>query len=129
MSKQPVEVCHNRPFRVTCADKAKEPVDESREPVLEPLQERNVHDEPQEPRKPAREPHPGHADDCTVAIDGGHTAEVPKLPRNRLGAAFDAFFDDVSRMATGLKRNFGDAREVVAVHHVTDYEHFGVAQQ
>src|SRR5262245_29506173 len=70
VSEQPVEIRDNRPFGATCADEAKAPVDESREPVLEPCQERNVHDEPQEPRKSAREPHPVHADDCTAAIDG-----------------------------------------------------------
>src|SRR5215831_18489668 len=129
MSEQSVEICHDRPFGATCADEAKQPVEESCEPVLESRQEGNVDDEPQEPRKPAREPHSVHADDCTAAIDGGHTPEVPILPRNRLGAVFDAISDDVSCMETRLKRDFGDAREVVAVHHVADCEHFGVARQ
>ena len=71
-------------------------------------------DEPQEPGKPAGEPQSVHADDCTAAIDGGHTPKVPILPRHRLGAVFDALSDDVSRMVTRLKGNFCDAREVVA---------------
>jgi hypothetical protein len=32
-------------------------------------------------------------------------------------------------METGLKGNLGNARQIVAVHHVADYEHLRVVGQ
>ena len=104
-------------------------MDESREPVLEPRHERNVHDEPHEPRDPAGEPHPVRAEDRGAAVHGGHTPEVPVLPRCWLGAVLHAVPDDVSSMEPRLESDLGNAGEVVVVHHVADYEHLRVAGQ
>src|SRR4051812_40469926 len=127
MSEQSVQIYDDRAFAATCTDEAQEPVNESCEPVLEPRHERNVHDEPHEPRNPAREPNPVCAEDRGAAVHGGHAPEVAVLPRYQLGAVSDTGLDDVSSMETGLKCNLGNAREVVEVHHVTDYEHLRVA--
>ena len=127
MSEQSVEIHDDRAFAATCADEAQQPVDESRKPVLEPRHERNVHDEPHEPRNPAGEPNPVCAEDRGAAVHGGHAPEVPVLPSCWLGAVLHAVPDDVSSMETRLESDLGNAREVVEVHHVTDYEHLRVA--
>ena len=129
MSEQSIEVHDDGAFAATCANEAQQPVDESRKPVLEPRHERNVHDEPHEPRNPAGEPNPVRAEDRGAAVHGGHTPEVPVLPSCRLGAISNPGFDDVSSMEAGLKRDLGNAWEVIAVHHVADYEHLWVAGQ
>jgi hypothetical protein len=53
-SDQLVEVNDDCSFQTACAYEGQEPVDEGREPVLEPRHESDVHDEPGEPRDPAR---------------------------------------------------------------------------
>ena len=70
-----------------------------------------------------------HADDCAAAIHGGHAPEVPVLPRNRFGAAFDPLSDGTRRMQTRLNGDFGNAGQIVVVHHVTNDEHLGMARQ
>jgi hypothetical protein len=129
VSEHSVEIHRDRPFSATSADEALEPVDDSREPVLESGHESNVHDESHEPCDPPGQPYPMGADDRAAAVYGGHAPEVPILPGSRLGAMSDALFNDVSGMETGLKRDLGNAREVVVVHHVTDDEDLRVAGQ
>jgi hypothetical protein len=75
------------------------------------------------------EPQPMRAEDRAAAIHGGHAPEVPVLPRGRFGAVSHTVSDDVSSMQTGLEGNLGNAREVVVVHHVADYEDLRVAGQ
>lgn len=98
MSEQSIEIRHDRAFTTTCADEAKQPVDQRRDAVLKPRQERNVHHKPQEPRKPAREPYAMHADDCAAAINCGHGPEIPVLERNSSVAAFDPLSNGASSM-------------------------------
>ena len=129
LSEQSVEVHDDRPFAAACADEAQEPVDESREPVLKPRHESDVHDEPHEPRDPAGEPHPVQAEDGAAAIHGGHAPEVPVLPRLWFCAASHTISNDVSSMQAGLEGNLRNAREVVVIHHVADYEHLRVTGQ
>ena len=86
ISEQSVEIHDDGAFAATCANEAQQPMDESRKPVLEPRHERNVHDEPHEPRNPAGEPNPVRAEDRGAAVHGGHTPEVPVLPSCWLGA-------------------------------------------
>ena len=129
VSEQLVEVNNDCPFQAARAYEAQKPVDESREPVLKPRHESDVHDEPHEPRDPAGEPHPVRAEDRAAAIHGGHTPEVSVLPGSRFGALSHTISDDMSSMQTGLEGNLGNTWEVVAVHHVADYEHLRVAGQ
>lgn len=124
--EQLVEVNHDCSFQPACAYERQEPVDESREPVLEPCHEGDVHDEPDEPRYSAREPHPVRAEDGGATVHGSHAPEVPVLPRSRIGTVSDAISDDMGGMETGLKSNLRNARQIVIVHHVADYEYLRV---
>lgn len=83
------------------AYEAQEPADESRESVLEPGHESDVHDEPDEPRDSAREPHFVRAEDGAATVHGGHASEVQVLPGSRLGTVSDAVSDDAGGMETG----------------------------
>jgi len=129
MSERLAEVTDDSSFEAARAYEAQEPMDKSREPVLKPRHESNVHDEPDEPRDSAREPHPMRAEDGAAAVHGGHASEVPVLPGSRGGTVSDTVSDDVAGMETGLKGNLCNAWQIVAVHHVADYEHLRVAGQ
>jgi hypothetical protein len=50
-----------------------------------------------------------------MAVHGCHTAEIPVFPGTRFGV-FETGLDHVGSMETGLKRNLGNARQVIAVH-------------
>ena len=129
MSERLAEVTDDSSFEAARAYEAQEPMDKSREPVLKPRHESNVHDEPDEPRDSAREPHPMRAEDGAAAVYGGHAPEVPVLPGSRLGALSDTVSDDVGGVETGLKGNLGNAWEIVIVHHVADCEHLRMTRQ
>ena len=103
-------------------------MNESRESVLEPRHERDVHGEPHEPSDPAGEPDTVCTDDRATAVHGGHAPEVPVLPRGWLGGVSrHGLPDDVSSMEPGLESNLGYTGEVIEIHHVTDHEHLRVA--
>ena len=124
--EQSIKVDGDRASTAACSNEAQEPMDDSREPVLEPRQNSNMHDEPHDP---TGELDPVQADDRISAVHGGHAPEVPVLPRRRVLGLSDAVSDDVSSMDSGLKRDLGDAREVVVVHHVADDEYLRMAEQ
>jgi hypothetical protein len=128
-AEQLLEAKDNWPFEAACAYEAQEPAEESREPILEPSHESNVHDEPDEPRDSTRKPDAVRAEDSAATVHGGHAPKVPVLPGSGLGTASDTVSDDASGMETGLNGHLGNAWQIVPIHHVADYEHFRVAGQ
>jgi hypothetical protein len=129
LGEQLLEAKDNWPFEATRAYEAQEPAEESREPILESRHEGNVHDEPDEPRDPTGKPDPVRAEDSATAVHGGHAPKVPVLPGNGLSTTSDTVSDNASGMETGLKGHLGNAWQIVAIHHIADYEHFRVAVQ
>ena len=69
------------------------------------------------------------AEDGIATVHGCHASKVPVLPGSRLGTFSDAVFDDTGGMETRLKRNLGNAWQIVIVHHVAYYEHLRVPGQ
>ncbi len=60
------------------AYKGQEPVEQSREPVLEPRHESNMHDEPDKPCDSAGEPNPMRAEDGATTVDSRQNPSISR---------------------------------------------------
>src|SRR5262245_9391811 len=108
------------------AQKRERPVHERRQPILEAGQEGEMDDEPEDPRRCARQPEPAEIRDGAKPCDRRQRSEIAIDEWSRLRTSTQPPYDCPSGMPPRLHRDFGHSGIVVQLHEVSDDEDLGM---
>src|SRR5262245_13159190 len=104
------------------AQKGERPVQDRRQPILEAGQECEMDDEPEDPRRCARQPEPAEIRDRAKTCDRRQRSEITIDEWSRLRPSSQPLDDRPSGVPPRLHRDFGHAWIVVQLHQVSDDE-------